>query len=487
MSMSTLLLTKMGVKIAGGSLPSAVCTQFKGWFETAGWQVLAHTTTTLDLQPPASQSVGNGLGSDVLRLEFTPTTIGMLPLVKTNVEVKRSYHLWYSNNQNGMTYTIGGTQVVQDGTYSTEDERLAALHNTLSTSTDAEVQKYDYRLEEIPSSTNNYDRIWATEKVVNTGGDIVGSYYANTRVITNPQVAGVIADRGVGVQSNARSMTINYGQEWVVYCSITERSFNLAVKSTTNFLGPINAAFAPHDDAIRQCPDGCYPAELVLIYTGNFSGRVSGYNGTFGTLYGHRPVEHNSAPSSEALTLEGHGLLERSYKPKNFSPKRRITPNCLIAGVYDHSYTQRAFPEDVKLGPIKVWPASYSGYDFQAASPSYLLEDVNAYLYDGGQEIMDATKSATSSTLAAAITPASAVITLADAASFPDAGSVLIGSEVVNYSSKSGNNLQGCTRAKANSQAAPHASGAEATLVNWWVRINQGAIFAGHRDPSEAV
>ena len=55
-------------------------------------------------------------------------------------------------------------------------------------------------------------------------------------------------------------------------------------------------------------------------------------------------------------------------------------------------------------------------------------------------------------------------ITLSSAASFPTAGTILIGSELITYTGKSTNDLTGCTRGALGTTATTHSNGA--TVVN---------------------
>lgn len=63
------------------------------------------------------------------------------------------------------------------------------------------------------------------------------------------------------------------------------------------------------------------------------------------------------------------------------------------------------------------------------------------------------------------LTAGDLTITLTDASSFPTAGRILIGSEIITYSSKAGNNLTVDTRGAAGTTAAVHSDGASVYTI----------------------
>ena len=74
-------------------------------------------------------------------------------------------------------------------------------------------------------------------------------------------------------------------------------------------------------------------------------------------------------------------------------------------------------------------------------------------------------------TLNGAITNSATTITLTDASGFPSSGQVRIGTELINYTGKSSNDLTGCTRGVESTTAAAHSDGATVVattnMVGW--------------------
>ena len=81
-------------------------------------------------------------------------------------------------------------------------------------------------------------------------------------------------------------------------------------------------------------------------------------------------------------------------------------------------------------------------------------------------------------TLNGAITNSATTITLTDASSFPSAGQVRIGTELINYTGKSGNNLTTCTRGVEGTAAAAHSNGATVVATTSMVAWGESATIS---------
>ena len=77
-----------------------------------------------------------------------------------------------------------------------------------------------------------------------------------------------------------------------------------------------------------------------------------------------------------------------------------------------------------------------------------------------------------------AITNSATTITLTDASSFPSAGQVRIGTEPINYTGKSGNNLTTCTRGVESTTAAAHSNGATVVATTSMVAWGESATIS---------
>ena len=78
------------------------------------------------------------------------------------------------------------------------------------------------------------------------------------------------------------------------------------------------------------------------------------------------------------------------------------------------------------------------------------------------------------STLSATINNSVTTIGVASATSYPTAGTIQIGSELIDYTGKAGNSFTGCTRGAHSTIAASHTSGVRLNAVRW--AMNQDGV-----------
>ena len=78
------------------------------------------------------------------------------------------------------------------------------------------------------------------------------------------------------------------------------------------------------------------------------------------------------------------------------------------------------------------------------------------------------------STLSATINNSVTTIGVASATSYPTAGTIQIGSELIDYTGKAGNSFTGCTRGAHSTTAASHTSGVRLNAVRW--AMNQDGV-----------
>ena len=81
------------------------------------------------------------------------------------------------------------------------------------------------------------------------------------------------------------------------------------------------------------------------------------------------------------------------------------------------------------------------------------------------------------STLNGNINAAVTTIAVTSATNYPTAGTIQIGSELIDYTGKSTNNLTGCTRGAHSTTAASHTSGARLDSVRWGIDQDQSSGY----------
>jgi hypothetical protein len=81
------------------------------------------------------------------------------------------------------------------------------------------------------------------------------------------------------------------------------------------------------------------------------------------------------------------------------------------------------------------------------------------------------------STLNGNINAAVTTIAVTSATNYPTAGTIQIGTELIDYTGKSTNNLTGCTRGAHSTTAASHTSGARLDSVRWGIDQDQSSGY----------
>lgn len=492
--MNEFLSLKPGVRILAGTSPANVKTQFAGWFADAGWQVLSSSTATvLDVIPPTSQQIGNSLGADVLRIQFNPGDITL----RTAILIRTpQYRRWYisssSTASTSASLKIGAQTISVSGAATGGDSLTQKLHQALSASTATEALAYGYEL--VTGSGGNDDYIIATEKAAGQGQTISNVSNANVYSWGDSQSVGAVVDRGAYLSNNRYKFTVNYGVDWVCFLSLTTRSAVIAIRTAAaGFLGPLGASWMRQDDAAGQCPEGCAPVQLLLADLGTASAVQAVAN--FGHLYGYG----GTTDASRVAAVAGYtGALSASIpfppvpEARNYIPFGGVEP---VTWGYPGGLSATNPPVTQVVGAAAstalaglVVPGrviTNNTPPLQGWTPAAVLPDLCCFFAAGDNETTLATRNMQARTrLSAAADSSTTTLTLTDASMLAPTGTVIIGSEIINYSSKDGNTLLGCERGKASTQAAPHGTSEDVFRAFWWIRVNYGALPAGPVDPA---
>lgn len=481
--MTTQLLFKAGKRVLAGTLPSGFKTQIESYFTTAGWQVLpSSTATTLDLLPPAAESVGNSLGEEVLRIEFNNLDVKLGYAFRVTSEQKSQYALYVNTYTNNETSFMMGTQAINAPTKApNSDEATEKLYNFLVASTDSLLTKYDYSMQHFGVNTSKRLYVVMTEKASGTTVTPTQEYRGSIQVSQMAEgcAAGAVVDRDPSIGNT--KIPVNYGQDWAFYLSINARSVQLAARTSEGIYGPVAAEWINHNDALAQCPEDCCLSELCFI---DLSPLAMTKHAFFGSCYGLAAdsVGHSFGRGYLQGLLRRSKTIDYWTHYESFTDHTESPSSALMGGTAD----DRKRNPKITIANHLVFSGNrtYSSRDSSHA-PCGILEDCLGYFNAGGQELTTATHSGVHTTLATNIDATATTIQVADASKLEDIGTIMIDDEVINYASKSGNTLSGCKRHQSATVAAAHTSGAVVHKIFWYVRMNGGAMPAGYRDPAE--
>lgn len=257
--------------------------------------------------------------------------------------------------------------------------------------------------------------------------------------------------------------------------------------------GPLVAAWADNAVARAGTPQGCTPSELLVGI----------------------PAAGKDTPGSVFPTSPSHALTFVHAFGRSNGMVGALCPVFLVdGGVYSTARFvdcfavgwHGVFPSGISL--VGGWATIHEDIPFTMGSlttPTFYGGTQNFYAgtYASGMlpgyafpDVMIAAKTTPASltlvlgrregadlTLATPLALDSASVTLADASGLPASGTLLAGSEIIEYAARNGNVLNGLRRALYGTAAQELAPGSLVQLGEWYVRVNNAMLKAGATKP----
>ena len=269
------------------------------------------------------------------------------------------------------------------------------------------------------------------------------------------------------------------------HCGAVSPHSAVDVNGTTFWMS--QQAFYMFDGTINKLPctvqdyvfDDFSATQEVLVFAGlntDFN-EVTWYYASKGSSYINRNVTYNYLENSwytnslARTTWLDRGVYDSPYATEYSSSVNGDNPTVL--GVTDGSsivYVHESGTDDV----VSALPSFIQSGDFDIGDGDQMLS-IKRFIPDfkeqkGSADVLLSFKNysatTTETTLDGAITSTSSTddITLADASSFPSSGTILIGTELITYTSKSNNVLGGTiTRGTSSTTAATHIDNKKVT------------------------
>lgn len=494
-----------------------------------GWQVVgekvpvandANARGILDVIPPASSPIGNGTHMEVTRFVFARSGVSITNYIRT-VAAPTLPVFTLTNNASG-TSTM--TVYMEDASFSfagtsgyTTAQNAALLLAQLQGSANEYVQMFTYSI----------SGAVITATPVSTSAPMVSFQQA---VYNSPSVTVAVSGSDVPLYRHTRpvsqSVACDYTNGFIYFLTVNERSIIIATKTVGNYYGPLCAFYQDRTIALAQTPPGLMPIESVIVPTSAITLGVKTYaamthcwgteyssNGTTNPYYSYNNI-------SPAVILPNCQLMHTSGAMANLSCWGRYNgyytniENGYTGTAEDYSYHLgtplasvlgiiygTASELSVALNYTQVLPLASPGvskaYAITSTVPSpiyytYIFppityEDVLFANFTATSESLHYVKNLqTTSTLQTTMdgTTSYATLDVGDASAFPASGTVIIDSETLEYTSKTGNTLNGITHAKYGTTKAAHAPGATVYVASWLVKINTGLLQAGFNKPT---
>ena len=521
--------------------------EIKGHLTTQGWQVHSEDTTVpsnlvLRMTPPVAETIGNANGYEVAQLEFGNIYLNvsgqLVPKTTKPYKFALTFNAGYTDQQYGATNfsidagydnTAGNHSVfavnynpIVDGSYQPADdgrgtkgrENLANLIYTTLQSTTLDFWKdHDYTLVGTPDSGNYNWVIYGTPKAGNPNAGKTPVQLGSDKIVFSV-IEGSYAAEGLSKwSSSGRSTTaLDYGTGFIYYLSVNARTFQIATKTTVSFYGPVGATWGDNALAAAQTPPGLIPSELVTFDSSTYVNDPNAYctiaaQGThyFGYMVGGSPASANGIPYNYQYLRDGlsgsapYGVLLNLANTLGVaadisilnSPSSVARSDASPGGIgsrYIAQINDFIGLSVVSLGSSpRVYNVTSAGSFASGMVPSVPMPDVYVFTKAAVNESLHLTRilnGATTLTTGLGAGQAATSLTVGDASRFPTAGSVILGTEIMAYTGKSGNTLTGLTRALYNTASAAHSAGDTVYTGLWFVKINGGALCAGPVKPS---
>lgn len=480
-----------------------------------GWQLLAQVDgVSSDVIPPSSETIGTTKFREVVRIYFPDNVtikIGSYQACIANAFGQSILLTAKTAGAVAAAVTIDGATVTgaTGSAGSTANDNLRALFYALKDSANATIMGWEHWY-------NGTDTIISTNKTITTSKTCSGN--ANV----------TYSEHGAPVPSGARSgfvnvdvnyaypVTIDLTNGFVYYMQVDARSFSLSTKCLSGKYGPVFATYIDHAQAVAALPNTtlCTPIELFVgdMLTTRGAGSIGGCRTThwwgIGTLFGTKTV-----PSSEVSNTTGtyDGTPDwHSFSGAGFANTVFDTglAYCNLNG--GQSYADEMSIYDIGLfgsgGWVeshKVIPVAAATYGFSASPnrqssvrfcPRANFDDLFKWC---GVEPDEASAMTTLVPIpginGAGITLQQALdagttygsILLSTTTGLPSSGGLVIGIEEFTYTGTSGGNtITGVTRSVNGTVGARHFTGDTVSPVQWFLRVNYGAINFGSVKPS---
>lgn len=501
-----------------GTSVAAWKTQFETSLTDQGWQIFDSTDDWTEFIPPANQDIGIPYGNGVLRAYFDATSVRFEPRLRFEETNQAVWHLrssgtsYSSHSSLNMSLTLGGvTWEVPNATPWTGNSRTENLYNALVADTNTYPNGRDAYTYTLRTDLDDY----VIEFTINDPDSDsqlpfpeASSGLTATRLETSfsPNKTIPFVPGTVPYMASSYSVNIDLASGFIYYLSIFERSIVLATKTTVDYYGPIAATWIDNQLALDQTPSNLVPVELYLVdcsdkHTSNFY---------FDSLPTHS-IGYYKVPSDRSANPENYKYLSSSsfyYASALKLPlgEMRMSDlgNLSMLMPREHQY----FSFDVKAhaGGVSnyygdllepVYPivnvelfkgyffSESSGLAWSAETTSSFLDDVYMYASAATDESLHLARIVDITTgVSADATSSDTSITVGDTSLFPDNGTIIVNSEIMEYTGKTATTFTGLTRGMYGTVADAISIGDTVYATNWFVKINDGAILAGTTKPT---
>lgn len=481
-----------------GGTPTDIQTEIVGHLTTNNWQVVASSAgVSTDLIPPATETTGDGVFHEVVRLYFTGTDITIGSYQRTIADAIPQRIRIYAGVGGAVSAACTIDSVTITGAAgsggSTANDNLSALYVALKSSVDIVITAWDFWY-------NGTDTIIATNKTIQANKTFSCNANTNISMQNDSVLSGATSDSALVSKAYGFSVNIDLINGFIYFLQINSRSFSLAIKTVSAYYGPIYATYLDHTASIAATPFGCSPVELTI---GSYTTNDSAFLYTFTHYWGMGGNGYSYHTNTNTGTSSNYSICNNfAYHPfSGGAMPLTITDTFYVYGT-PPAFTGRelGLVNNANLGGFAVINLGNDYYTLQNANsywpiffPVFINEDI--YKWNGTQTnenlflistIKGVGTVGDTNNLAEDLdnTTAYTSLTLNSTSEFSSAGGYgSIGLELFSYTGIAGNQLLGVTMGLYGSLRKNHFIGDAVLPARWFVKINNGAMLAGSVKP----
>lgn len=465
-----------------------------------------------DVIPPATEAIGTSVSRQVLRWEFTTTTVRYRPLSEllTALPQMISFHAATAGAVT-CSITLGGATVSYTGTASnTSYQNARGLYEALRASANANFTAWNWVWNSATNSWSGGGQIFGFQvtpamSLLPTSSNITTWALAVARsssVYGVPLVQSVLLCAGV-------THTIDLSNGFIYFLQVNTRGLAIAMKTSAGYSNVCHMCYGDHTSSVSQIPVADFatyglPCTIIELIVGTDevvgntggSGGVShlwGVPNSFGNIpawggidsstgEGYAPFAHNfvaaqlqdislsayiGALNTVTMSANGEGVFHGADAGSGYSIHRLS----LAPGSTDGSGLLN--PQAGGGITVRSWgPTFYNldWYKFNGTAPSQ-------------EQLVIGPSWDYTTTVTVSGTVTDATITVASTTGFPATGWIILEGEIISYTGLTGTTFTGCVRGKYNSTAVSPLVGATVYIGGWWVFVTPGLLFAGYQTP----
>lgn len=459
-----------------------------------------------DFIPPVTETIGNSVARDILRINFNATTMNFQPLQELLTAMPMVFSFDTAVGGAVTLNVINGTTVSFTGVGgNTSQQNARGLYNALAASVDANFTAWNWIWPTPLVGTLGAGQIIAVQK---TPGSQVVMNTTNITTRLRGNYAQAVGPQGCGFAPLA-SLTTDLTNGFIYYLQVCARGIAMATKTNVGYYGPVHACYGDNASTLSQLPTSdlaaygvpCTPIELIVgtddvAANSDGMGKVAHYWGVpapFGAAGSTHDLETNNSSFSTWSKMDIAGMLG---DVDNNGANAGVNYTVAMSG--EGLFTNLAVPPGANYPIHRLSAATGTGANNitqfnsvavgQMTWPSYANMDWYKYTGTGpaSEQLMLAPCNDFTTTITSAVATGDTTINVASTTGFPVAGWLVMDGEIIQYTGGGGGgtSFTGCTRAKYATTALAFPIGTTAFIGGWYCIFNTGLLFGGYQIPT---